>query len=229
MVLLKPPFYLSEKKVRKGKGMGALIWIARIELKTLAWGYTAESLWWGTWGKMERMGFCCQSLENPLLMEWEKAEKDCKSKAGEEGISHRWVWVNSYKDNALFVCVFMWEQNRLKQMEQSQKASNETSLQAAPELLCFWHKQQCRRGRADYFHRAHKSPRHTTTYTRTQQSYTGLIWFSGFIFEHELLNFCFSWLLFSNMLKFGVYWACSVCLHSWCPPYSDNFWTVFVD
>lgn len=84
--------------------MGAFIWIAEMELKTLAWGYTAESLWWGHWGKMEKMGFCCQSLGNPLLMEWEKAAEDSKSKGGEEGISHRWVWVNSYKDNELCLC-----------------------------------------------------------------------------------------------------------------------------
>lgn len=36
---------------------------------------------------MEKMGFCCQGLENPLLMEWEKAEKDSGSEGGEEGIS----------------------------------------------------------------------------------------------------------------------------------------------
>lgn len=184
--------------------------------------------------KMEKMGFCCQSLENPLLMEWERAEKDSKSKGG-WGRDATQMSVGEWlqRQCTVFVCerVFMWEQNGLKQMEQSQKASNETSLQAAPEILCFWRKQQCRGGKADYFHRAHKSHRHTSAYTWTQQSYTGLIWFSGFIFGHELIlfNLISRDFYFANMLKLGDYWACSVCLHSWSPLHSDDFWTVFVD
>lgn len=64
---------------------------------------------------MEKMGFCCQGLENPLLMEWEKAEKDSESEGGEEGISHRWVRVNGYKDNAL--CLWAWVHVRAKWAE----------------------------------------------------------------------------------------------------------------
>lgn len=64
---------------------------------------------------MEKMGFRCQGLENPLLMEWEKA--DSKSEGGEERISHIWVCMNGYKDNAFCLCAWVCVHVRAKWAE----------------------------------------------------------------------------------------------------------------
>jgi len=53
------------------------------------------------------MGFCCQGLENPLLMEREKAEKDSESKGGEEG--------------CVCVCVCVWGITKMSASERLQR------------------------------------------------------------------------------------------------------------
>lgn len=58
--------------------MGASIKTAWMELKTLARGRASESRWWGCEGKGQEADCCCQVLENLLLMEWAKAERDSK-------------------------------------------------------------------------------------------------------------------------------------------------------
>lgn len=88
--------------------MCAQIWSAGIELKALAWSCRAESWWWGHRGKMQKMGFCCQSLENPLLMEWEKAERDSES----DGRGGRDITLMSagewlQRQCVVFVCVWV--------------------------------------------------------------------------------------------------------------------------
>lgn len=159
------------------------------------------------------MGFCCQGLENPLLMEWEKAEKDSEREGGEDGISHWWVRVNGYKDNALCLCVWAWVHVRAKWAETNGAVPEDLQWNIITSSYAF--------GTRDT---------HTTACTWTQQSYTHLIWFSDFNFGHRLILLC---LVCHDLFcqQNIVYYARIVCFHSLSLPLFswDDFWTLFVD
>lgn len=141
---------------------------------------------------MEKMGFCCQGNENPLLMEWEKAEKDSESEGGRD-ITQMSAGEWLQRQCIVFV---------LKQMEQSQKASDETSLQAAPEILRL-------RGRACWVISKEQSHRHTTAYIWTQQTCKHSVVFKC---GHTVVDF-----YFANILTWCSNYAPTVCFFSYCP------------
>lgn len=94
-------------------------------------------------GKGQKADCRCQVLENLLLMEWcERQREIARVREAQGGMSHKWLRVSGWRDNAPCSCApargFLREQNGLKQMKRSQKPSDETSLQAA-RILRLWH------------------------------------------------------------------------------------------